>query len=118
MALALKPASLSRASERLGDSSRIPSRVKPPKWLKLRYVLTLGVLGWAGFYYWHTQYPELSRLQHQQQQLQSQVATMNQKHDELFRQVQEFQTNTYIARYASQHFNLVLPGQVPFNVQH
>jgi len=81
-------------------------------------LLVGAVLGWAVFYYWHTQYPQLSKLQNQENQLQQQVVTMQKQHDELVRQIQEFQNNAYVARYASEHFNLVLPGQVPFDVGH
>jgi len=116
--LASKLASLSVANPVSTKTAKQTFRSKSLKVLKLRYLLVGGVLGWAAFYYWHTQYPQLSKLQDQQNHLELQVATMQKQHDELVRQIQEFQNDAYVARYASEHFNLVLPGQVPFDVQH
>ncbi|MCF8566312.1 septum formation initiator family protein [Alicyclobacillus tolerans] len=88
------------------------------KWLKLRYVAVAVVVGWAGFYYIHTLSPQLTRLEQKQQQLQQQLASMNKQKAQLQQKIQELKSDTYVARYANQHYNLTLPGQVPFDVQH
>lgn len=85
---------------------------------KLRYVAVFIVCGWALYHYWHVQHPQLAQLQRQQQQLQTEVATMQQRHVALQREITEFHDNSFIARYASQHFGLYLPGQVSFTVRH
>jgi cell division protein FtsB len=88
------------------------------KWLKLRYIAVLVVWIWAAYYYWHTQYPQLQALSAKQAELEKQLAAASKQHADLLKQSQQLQDDAYIARYASDHFNLVLPGQVAFNVKH
>jgi cell division protein FtsB len=86
--------------------------------LKLRYVAVLAVWIWAAYHYWHTQYPQLQALSAKQADLEKQLAEASKQHDELLKQSQQLQDDAYIARYAADHYNLVLPGQVAFNVKH
>ncbi|MCL6637357.1 MAG: septum formation initiator family protein [Alicyclobacillus sp.] len=86
--------------------------------IKLRYVLLVAVLVWAGYYEWRVEQPQLTQLQVKQQSLQSQLADLQKQHTELTRQAQQLQDDAYIARYASEHYNLSLPGQVTFEVKH
>lgn len=86
--------------------------------IKLRYVVLLIVLAWAGYHYWSVQRPELLSLESQQSALKSQIATLQQKHTLLTHQVSELNSNRFIENYAANHFNLILPGQVPFDFSH
>ncbi|MCL6517376.1 septum formation initiator family protein [Alicyclobacillus sp.] len=84
---------------------------------KLRYLLLAAVCTWAGYHYWHVQRPQLEQLSSKQAKLESQLAALQKQHDQLVQQAQQLQDDRYIARYASDHYNLVLPGQVPFDIQ-
>jgi cell division protein FtsB len=95
-----------------------PARSRRVKWLKLRYIAVLLVWGWAGYYYWHTQYPQLHALSAKQAELEQKLQAASKQHAELLKQSQQLQDDAYIARYASEHYNLILPGQVAFNVKH
>lgn len=87
------------------------------RWMKLRYVAVIAVCGWALYHYWHTQQPQLAALMAKQNQLQSQLNAMEKSKVELTAQSQQLQDKDYIARYASEHDNLILPGQVAFDVK-
>lgn len=86
--------------------------------IRLRYVALILVCGWALYYYWHVQYPQLRMLQQKQAQLQQTLDAANRQHAELVEQSKQLQNDQYIAKYASEHYNLILPGQVAFNVSH
>jgi cell division protein FtsB len=87
------------------------------RWLKLRYLAVFAVCGWALYHYWHVQQPQLATLNAKQNTLTQQMAAMEKQRDELTKQAQQLQNKDYIARYASQHYNLILPGQVSFDVK-
>ncbi|MCL6548715.1 MAG: hypothetical protein K6T30_07375 [Alicyclobacillus sp.] len=85
---------------------------------KLRYIALAVVCGWAFYYYDQVQRPQLAHLLSQQQRLEAELHSATVQQAELRQKVQEFQNDDFIARYASQRFNLILPGQVSFNIQH
>jgi cell division protein FtsB len=86
------------------------------RWLKLRYLAPVVIGGWAAYYYLHTLHPQLLALQQQHQALTQQLTTLRRQHDQLAQEARNLQSDAYVAKYASEHFNLVLPGQVPFVV--
>ncbi|WP_051663166.1 FtsB family cell division protein [Alicyclobacillus macrosporangiidus] len=104
-------------------TSRTPSRgpaekpVRSLRRFKLRYLMLATVCVWAAYHYWHVQRPQLTQLSAKQAQLEQQLAALQKQHDSLAQEAQQLQDDRYIARYASDHYNLVLPGQVPFDVQ-
>ncbi|CAM3963108.1 FtsB family cell division protein [Alicyclobacillus pomorum] len=98
-----------------GAKSPAPRR---RKWFRLRYIALLAVCGWATYYYWHVQYPQLKMLSMKQAQLQQSLNAAAKQHAELVKQSNQLQDDSYIARYASEHYNLILPGQVAFDVKH
>jgi cell division protein FtsB len=53
-----------------------------------------------------------------QAQLQQSLNAAAKQHAELVKQSNQLQDDSYIARYASEHYNLILPGQVAFDVKH
>jgi hypothetical protein len=85
--------------------------------VKLRYVAVLAVFVWAIYYYWHVQHRELVALSVKSSQLQAQLVAAQSEHAHLQSLADEFQNKVYIERYATQHFNLILPNQVAFTVQ-
>jgi cell division protein FtsB len=85
---------------------------------KLRYLGLAFVVLWAAYEFWHVQAPELAHLNQQNAQLQNQLSTLQHQQTTLNKQVQELQSDTYIAKYATNHYNLILPGQVPFDLGH
>ena len=85
---------------------------------KLRYVGLVIVLGWVAYEFFHVQAPELSQLRKQNAQLQSQLSTLEKQKSDLQNQVQNLQSDKYIEKYATTHFGLILPGQVPFDMSH
>jgi cell division protein FtsB len=94
------------------------SASRRPKWFKLRYIALLVVCGWATYYYWHVQYPQLKMLSAKQAQLQQSLDAATKQHAALVQQSTQLQDDSYIAQYASQHYNLILPGQIAFDVKH
>ncbi|RIV21765.1 hypothetical protein D2Q93_10420 [Alicyclobacillaceae bacterium I2511] len=84
---------------------------------RMRYFVFVLVLAWAGYDYIHIQLPQLGLLQTQEGQLQVQLNTLNQQHVNLSMQSKQLQSDAYVAKYASEQYNLVLPGQVAFTVQ-
>lgn len=89
-----------------------------PKWLKLRYITVLCVCVWAVYFYWHTQYPQLQQLSAKQANLQQELSAANKQQTDLIQKSKQLQDDHYIARYASEHYNLILPGQVAFDMKH
>jgi len=85
---------------------------------RLRYILLAIVCGWVAFHYWTVQRPDLAALNAKHQQLQTQMASLTAKKVQLTQQVQQLNDPAYIAQYASQHYNLILPGQVSFDFSH
>jgi cell division protein FtsB len=85
---------------------------------RLRYVAVLIVVIWGAYQYFHVQRAEYQALKSREAALQAQLQAMQEKQKDLEQQAQELQSDDYIARYASQHFNLVMPGQVSFVVHH
>ncbi len=84
--------------------------------MRLRYLLLLASLAFAAYDYLHIQLPQLTQLSSQSRQLERQVAALKQQQAELQARIRQLQDDAFIARYASEHFNLVLPGQVAFTV--
>jgi cell division protein FtsB len=93
------------------------SRASKRPWMRLRYIAVIVVCGWAFYHYLHVQQPQLAQLNAKQTQLQGQLSTLQKQRDQLTKESQQLQNNTFIARYASQHYNLILPGQVAFDVK-
>lgn len=85
---------------------------------KLRYVIVLLVCGWAAYHYWSVQHAQLVRLQGQMSTLQTNLNQAKLRQTALTKQVAEFQNTSFIARYASQQFNLIEPKQVSFELTH
>lgn len=85
---------------------------------RLRYLLLALVCGWALFHYWTVQRPAVEELTAKHQQLQKQMASLTEKQAELSKRVQQLNDPAYIAQYASERFNLILPGQIPFDFSH
>ncbi len=86
--------------------------------LKLRYVALVIVIGWVAYEFFHVQAPELNRLRKQNAQLQSQLSDLEKQKSDLQNQIQNLQSDKYIEKYATTHFGLILPGQVPFDMGH
>ncbi len=84
---------------------------------RIRYLVLLLVLVWAGYDYLHVQLPQLRSLEAQEERLQVQLHTLDQQHANLSMQARQLQSDAYVAKYASERYNLVLPGQVAFTVQ-
>jgi cell division protein FtsB len=100
-------------------NSNIQSRRAPRRSLiRIRYVAVLGVFGWAVFHYWYVQSPQLAQLTLKQKHMESQLHTMNQQAQNLKTQINELNSNSFILGYASRHYNVILPGQVAFDVKH
>ncbi|MBX6352656.1 MAG: septum formation initiator family protein [Thermoflavifilum sp.] len=97
-------------------SQRHPAHLPRARWLKLRYLAPIAVCVWGTYYYLHTLHPQLVALQQQQQALSQQLQTLQAKNNELAQQARNLQDDAYVAKYAGEHFNLVMPGQVPFVV--
>lgn len=84
---------------------------------KVRYFAVLAVLVWATYYYWHVQHQQLMMLTAKAHALQTQLATATKQHTTLVDESKEFQNKVYLERYATEHFNLILPNQVTFTLQ-
>lgn len=93
-----------------------PARTRRKPVIKLRYVAVGVVLVWGCYHYLHVQHAQYVALQRQAQQLTAKLQSEQSKSQELAREVKEFNDNDFIARYASQHLDLIEPGQVPFVV--
>lgn len=91
---------------------------KRRRFVRLRYVLVVGVVVWAGHHYLYHQLPQLGQLQAQQTKLTQQLASLRQQHQTLQNQEQEFKNPAYIAKYAAEHYGVVLPNQIPFTLGH
>jgi cell division protein FtsB len=95
-----------------------PPGMKKRSRFKLRYLGVALVAGWAAYEFWHVQAPQLADLNQQHAQLQSQLSELERQQNTLNNQVHELQSDAYIAKYATSHYNLILPGQVPFDLGH
>lgn len=84
--------------------------------IRIRYLLVLAVVVWAGFHYWTQQRPQAEELQTKQQNLTKQLAMLKQQHQQLQVQSKQLQDKSFIMGYAARQYNLVLPGQVSFDV--
>ncbi|MBX5437520.1 MAG: septum formation initiator family protein [Alicyclobacillaceae bacterium] len=85
---------------------------------KWRYVFLALVCAWACYHYTHVQRPQLQALRTQEQQLEQRLRAATREQAKLRQQVEEFQNDQFIARYASEHYNLIGPGEVSFSVEH
>lgn len=90
--------------------------VKSNRWLRLRYLVVLVVLVWAGWRFWSVELPQITALHHQQQSLQSQLSSLQAQQNDLKRKVAEFHNKQFLQQYATQHYGLVVPGQQLFDV--
>jgi cell division protein FtsB len=86
--------------------------------LRLRYLVVFAVFGWAIYHYAFVQYPEWRSLMQTHATLTTQIETLQTEQHMLKNQIADLHSNTYIVGYAAKHFNLILPGQVPFNMAH
>lgn len=86
--------------------------------VKIRYLAVLAVLVWAMYFYWHVQRTQLMALSDKENLLKAELAASQKQHSNLVNLSREFQDPAYIQRYAAEHFNLILPNQVAFTVQH
>lgn len=86
--------------------------------LRLRYLALVIICGWAAFDFLHTERPQLSQLQTQNRQLSAQLGHMRAEQQSLEKQKQQLNSPSYIEKYATEHQNLVMPNQVPFDLQH
>lgn len=84
--------------------------------IRIRYLVVLGVVIWAGYHYLVQQRPQVEAMQVQQRNLTNQLAALKHQHQVLQLQSKQLQDKSYIMQYAARQFNLVLPGQVSFNV--
>ncbi|MCL6444792.1 MAG: septum formation initiator family protein [Alicyclobacillus sp.] len=100
------------AWEGVGQSPHV-RRTRTPR-LRLRYVALAAVCGWAVYYYAHVQRTQLVQLQQKEASLRAQLKAATATQVALKRKVAEFQNDTFIARYASEQFHLIQPGQVSF----
>ncbi|QSO50599.1 septum formation initiator family protein [Alicyclobacillus curvatus] len=85
---------------------------------RLRYVLLAAVFVWAGYHYFTKQLPEYHALKGQETALTKQLQTLQGQHQALQKQEVQLQDPAYIMQYAAQHYNLVVPGQVSFDISH
>jgi len=85
---------------------------------KLRYLTVLVLCGIAAYHYWTVQKVELTELNQEQQHLQTQVINLKAQRSELAKEQKQLNDKAYIERYASEHYHLILPGQVAFNISH
>lgn len=86
--------------------------------IKIRYIAVLVMMVWAIYFYWNVQHRQLVALTDKANALKVQLAASQKEHSRLVNMANEFQNPTYIQRYAAEHFNLILPNQVAFTVQH
>lgn len=85
--------------------------------MRLRYVALIAVFGWASMYFLHEERPQLTQLQAQNQRLKTELGQMKTRQQALQKQKQQLSDPSYIEKYATEHQNLVMPGQVPFDLQ-
>lgn|GEM_PF-3046092 len=86
--------------------------------IKLRYVAVIVLCSIAAYHYWAVQRVQLQQLDQQQSRLQTQISSLQQQNTALTKEQKQLNDDTYIARYASEHYHLILPGQVAFNLTH
>lgn len=101
----------------LGRPSEKSLRTGHKSPIRIRYLLVAGVVVWAGIHYAH-QRASLFALQTKQASLTHQLTALQSQHDKLMTQSKEFQDKNFIISYAEKEFNLVLPGQVSFDIRH
>src|SRR5579875_3394926 len=107
------------SADKYSSSSRKPDKSsRKSSIFKLRYVILALICGWALYEYRYVQAPQLTTLRTQHEQLQSQLSSLQQQQSALKSQIQELQSNAFIEKYATEHYNLILPGQVPFDLGH
>lgn len=85
---------------------------------RIRYVFVVAVLVWAAYHYFMTQLPQYQALQHQQATLTKQLRGLQTEHQQLQTQQAQLQDKSYVLQYAAKKYNLIMPGQVAFNVNH
>lgn len=85
--------------------------------MRLRYVALIVICAWAAVYFLHEERPQLTQLKVQNQRLQNELGQMKAQQQTLQKQKQQLNDPSYIEKYATEHQNLVMPGQVPFDLQ-
>lgn len=86
--------------------------------LRLRFAALVIICGWAAVYFLHVERPQLAKLQIQNQKLQTQLIQLKTQQKNLQKEKQQLNNPSYIEKYATEHQNLVMPNQVPFDLQH
>ncbi|MDP9729760.1 FtsB family cell division protein [Alicyclobacillus tolerans] len=86
------------------------------KFLRLRYVALCVVFAYAVIHYETVQRPILQQLEVQHQQLNNQLSQLKTQNTYLKNRVQQLNNPSFIEKYATDHFGLIVPGQIPFTV--
>jgi cell division protein FtsB len=110
---AVKPASVQGYTTLPG---RQPQRRRFP--LKLRYIAVIALCTIAAYQYFSVQRGQLVQLHQKQTRLHTQLVSLHNQQAQLSKQQKQLNDKAYIARYASEHYHLILPGQVPFQLTH
>lgn len=97
-------------------SSRQSSRRRFP--VKLRYVAVAVLLSIAAYHYFTVQRVQLAQLNQKQEKLHTELVQLQAQHSKLSKEQQQLNDKSYIARYAAEHYHLILPGQIPFDLSH
>ncbi|MCL6454561.1 MAG: septum formation initiator family protein [Alicyclobacillus sp.] len=109
-----KTAAQSTPSQRSSvERARAVATRRKPR-IRIRYLVVALVLLWAGYHYWVQVRPEAVALQSKEAALTKQLAALRAQHQQLQVQAKRLQDKNYVLTYAAEHYNIVLPGQVPF----
>lgn len=98
------------------NNTRKMGKRRPPL-LRLRFLALIVICSWAAYDYLHSERPQLSSLQTQHRQLESKLSKLQTQQQSLQKEKQQLNTKAYIEKYATEHTNLVMPNQLPFDLQ-
>lgn len=84
---------------------------------RLRYLAVIVICAWAAYDYMHVERPQIIELQVQHKQLESQLTSLKNQQQSLQKEKQQLNSKSFIEKYATEHNDLVMPNQIPFNLQ-
>jgi|SRR5579875_929236 len=108
---------LVRADRQRYGAEQHRSRAVRHPWMRVRYLAMIVICGWAAVYFLHAERPQLKQLQAQNVELQNQLHRIQTQQQTLQKEKQQLNDPSYIEKYATEHQNLVMPNQVPFDLQ-
>ncbi|ASS76995.1 hypothetical protein CIG75_20215 [Tumebacillus algifaecis] len=105
---------LPQEPEKKNSPTRNMAPKKTRKRWKVRNLLLLGFLTWAGYVFFFVQSPDFDRLKQDQQQLSTEILQIKETNQELLTKIDQLNDPNYIAELARKKYLMVKDGETLF----